>query len=211
MEFIELATKRLTTLVYTNKKISQKDFMKILESARIAPSAKNRQPWRFYILNDIQKEYIAKQMESWINITGMETTIKRSANMIRNVGDVILIYIEKWDRENIDRIKKPEILLNGEDLENMIIMHDYYMGRIKADLLSCGAAIEHMILQATELGIDTTWICDVLFVDEEINRYLKLDNKEIVCGLALGYKKVEPIRKKRFKIEDLIIGGTLER
>ena len=67
-----------------------------------------------------------------------------------------------------------------------------------------------MVLQATELGIDTTWICDVLFVDEEINKYLEVDNKELVCGLALGYKKFKPIRKKRFKIDDLIIGGMLK-
>lgn len=209
MRFYDLAKKRLTTLSYTNKKVCNENLKKIIESGIIAPSAKNRQPWRFYILSDIQKQYIANKMDNWINITKMETTIKRSADIIRNVGNVILVYIDKWDRENIDRIKNPKTLLNGEDLENMIIMHDYYMGRIKADLLSCGAAIEHMVLQATELEIDTTWICDVLFVDEEINKYLEVDNKELVCGLALGYKKVEPIRKKRFNIDDLIIGGKL--
>lgn len=209
MRFYDLAKKRLTTVLYTNKKVCNENLKKIIESGIIAPSAKNRQPWRFYILSDIQKQYIANKMDNWINITKMETTIKRSADIIRNVGNVILVYIDKWDRENIDRIKNPKTLLNGEDLENMIIMHDYYMGRIKADLLSCGAAIEHMVLQATELEIDTTWICDVLFVDEEINKYLEVDNKELICGLALGYKKVEPIRKKRFNIDDLIIGGKL--
>ena len=67
MEFSEVIEKRLTTLNYTNKKVSNEDINKIIESAIIAPSAKNRQPWRFYILTDEQKEYIADKMEKWIN------------------------------------------------------------------------------------------------------------------------------------------------
>ena len=47
MEFSEVIERRLTTLNYTNKKVSTENMNKIIESAIIAPSAKNRQPWRF--------------------------------------------------------------------------------------------------------------------------------------------------------------------
>lgn len=137
MEFSELIQKRLTTLKYTNKKISNEDMNKIIDSAIMAPSAKNRQPWRFYILSDEQKNYIADKMETWVNHTGLVTTIKRSANLIRNVGNCILIYSKQWDCNHIARTKKSKILLNGEDIENMVVMHDYYFDRIKADTLSC--------------------------------------------------------------------------
>ena len=69
MRFYDLAKKRLTTLSYTNKKVCNENLKKIIESGIIAPSAKNRQPWRFYILSDIQKQYIANKMDNWINIT----------------------------------------------------------------------------------------------------------------------------------------------
>lgn len=85
MQFSELIQKRLTTLNYTNKKVSNSDINKIIDSAIIAPSAKNRQPWRFYILTDEQKNYIADKMEEWVNNTGLVTTIKRSGNLIRQV------------------------------------------------------------------------------------------------------------------------------
>lgn len=85
MEFSELIQKRLTTLSYTNQKVSNEDMNKIIDSAIIAPSAKNRQPWRFYILTDKQKNYIADKMDKWINNTGLVTTIKRSSNLIRQV------------------------------------------------------------------------------------------------------------------------------
>ena len=76
MEFSEVIKNRLTTLNYTSKKISEENMNQIIESAIIAPSAKNRQPWRFYILTDEQKNYIADKMENWINNTGLVTTIK---------------------------------------------------------------------------------------------------------------------------------------
>lgn len=211
MEFSDLIQKRLTTLRYTNKKVSYEDIDKIIQSARIAPSAKNRQPWRFYILTDEQKNHIADKMDSWINNTGLVTTIHRSANIIRTVGNCILVYSNKWDSNNVDRIKEPEKLLNGEDIENMVIMHDYYFDRIKADTLSIGAAVENMLLKATELGIDSTWLCDVLFIDDVINKYLKLENMELICGLALGYKEVNPVRKARYDEKYLIIGDENEK
>ena len=102
MEFSELIQKRLTTLKYTNRKVSNEDINKIIDSAIVAPSAKNRQPWRFYILTDKQKNYIADEMEAWINNTGLVTTIKRSADLIRNVGNCILIYTNKWDFNHIN-------------------------------------------------------------------------------------------------------------
>lgn len=211
MEFSELIQKRLTTLHYTNKKVSNKDINEIIESAIVAPSAKNRQPWRFYILTDEQKVYIADKMDKWVNNTGLVTTIKRTSKIVREAGNCICIYSDKWDSNQIDRISNPEKLLNGEDIENMIVMHDYYFDRIKADILSCGAAIENMILKATELGIDTTWICDVLFIDDIINKYLKLEDKELICAIAFGYKCESPKRKGRYKKEYLVIGEENEK
>lgn len=211
MEFSEVIKNRLTTLNYTSKKISEENMNQIIESAIIAPSAKNRQPWRFYILTDEQKNYIADKMENWINNTGLVTTIKRSANLIKKVGNCILIYSDKWDSNNVDKIKNPQKLLNGEDIENMVIMHDYYFDRIKADTLSVGAAVEHVVLKATELGIDTTWLCDVLFIDDVINEYLGLKDKELMCGVALGYRNKANLKKGRYKKEFLIIGEENER
>ncbi len=211
MEFSELIQKRLTTLKYTNRKVSNEDINKIIDSAIVAPSAKNRQPWRFYILTDKQKNYIADEMEAWINNTGLVTTIKRSADLIRNVGNCILIYTNKWDFNHINRTKETQKLLNGQDIENMVVMHDYYFDRIKADTLSVGAAVEHMILKATELGIDTTWLCDVLFIDDIINRYLGLEDKELICGVAFGYRSKNPVRKGRYKKEFLVIGKKNEK
>lgn len=70
--------------------------------------------------------------------------------------------------------------------------------------------MEHMILKATELGIDTTWLCDVLFIDDVIKSYLGLEDKELICGVAFGYRSENPIRKGRYERKYLVTGGNTE-
>lgn len=49
MELIELANKRCSIRAYESKNIEKEKLEYILECARIAPSAVNKQPWHFYI------------------------------------------------------------------------------------------------------------------------------------------------------------------
>lgn len=54
MSFIELAKKRFSSRTFKNQPVDDKKLLQVLEAARIAPSAANRQPWVFYIVK--QKE-----------------------------------------------------------------------------------------------------------------------------------------------------------
>ena len=49
MNFIELCLKRFSARNYTDEPISDADLQYILESFQVAPSAVNRQPWKFLI------------------------------------------------------------------------------------------------------------------------------------------------------------------
>lgn len=97
MDFETVLKNRVTNLRYIDKKVEKKELETIIESALIAPSAKNRQPWRFYILNKEERNKIADMMDAWEgkikeNELGIVTTIHRSANVIRKASDFILIY-----------------------------------------------------------------------------------------------------------------------
>lgn len=188
MEFNNVLNKRITTLRYRDKKVKRENIDKIISSAIIAPSAKNRQPWRFYILNQEQRYKIADIMDKWEkglkeNELKLVTTIHRSANIIRTVSDFILVY------------KCGEKVIYKEAV----------------DILSVGAAIENMILTATNLGIDTTWIADVRFIIYEINKYLNIEeNLELMSGIAFGYRECDARKKGRYKKEYLILNKRLD-
>ena len=50
MEFLELVKKRHSTRSYRPEKVEKEKVSYILECARMAPSAVNRQPWLFYVI-----------------------------------------------------------------------------------------------------------------------------------------------------------------
>ena len=57
--FKELATRRFSVRKYTNEPVSKEDIEYIMDCVRLAPSACNRQPWKFLLLtSDNAKEKI---------------------------------------------------------------------------------------------------------------------------------------------------------
>lgn len=59
MTFLELCNKRFSARKYTDEAVSEEDIAYIMECVRMAPSAVNRQPWKFIIItSDEGKEKI---------------------------------------------------------------------------------------------------------------------------------------------------------
>ena len=52
MDVFDVIKRRYSVRSYKDKAISDKDLRKILEAARLAPSAKNLQEWRFIVVKD---------------------------------------------------------------------------------------------------------------------------------------------------------------
>lgn len=50
MEFLDLAKSRYSTRKFSGKKVSEEDLDKILEVGRVAPTAKNLQPFKVYVI-----------------------------------------------------------------------------------------------------------------------------------------------------------------
>jgi len=52
MNFLELATQRISVRGYQSKPVDEVALAQILEAARLAPSAANRQPWHIVVVRD---------------------------------------------------------------------------------------------------------------------------------------------------------------
>ena len=55
MDFLELVQKRQSCRSYANIPVETEKLEKILEAARLSPSACNSQPWKFYVVTNPQK------------------------------------------------------------------------------------------------------------------------------------------------------------
>ncbi len=68
MDIYELIGKRHSIRSYTDTPVSDEVLKRILEAARLAPSACNLQPWRFYVVRDkaVQQAMFPHERHRWI-------------------------------------------------------------------------------------------------------------------------------------------------
>lgn len=184
MDFDYVVNSRKTIREYNDIPVSNQEIRSIIEAGMLAPSAKNRQPWRFYILNNFQKNKIVNMMFDWEKDNkDFHTSIKGSANQMLQADKAIIIYSPIYHSKN----KKT-----------------YYK---KPDYLSLGAAIENMALKCSDLGLGSSWLCDTLYIEDEINDYLSISNFEQISTLLIGHPKELPARRERFCFNDIILNS----
>lgn len=188
MNFDEVIKLRRSTREFLTKEVKKEDIYSLIECARWAPSAGNRQPWLFVILENNKKNKIADIMEEHlknidVSLDGIEnathaytptTSVKKSISVIREVPILILVFRKR-----------------SEDWKD-------------GDYLSIGCAVEHMCLKATDLGLGSLWLRDVIYTRDKIAKSLGYENLELVTGLAIGYSNAYPYERHKKKIEEIM-------
>ena len=81
MDFLEAVRTRRSIRKFKQKPIPPENLETILEATRLAPSAGNRQPWHFVIVED------ADQKKSLAEMANNQTFLKDAAVIIVAVGD----------------------------------------------------------------------------------------------------------------------------
>ena len=56
MKFAELAKIRQSDRKYKNQEVEKEKILQCLETARLSPSANNSQPWKFVVVDDVEKK-----------------------------------------------------------------------------------------------------------------------------------------------------------
>ena len=126
--FIDLVTHRTSCRAYEPGPVPRKDLELMLEAARLAPSACNKQPWRFVV---VEAEAVRLRLVNEAFLAGIQ--MKWAAN----AGAIVVLGMEK---STLTHKVAPKI--SGVDYP----------------LLDLGIAGEHLALQAEELGLGTCWI-----------------------------------------------------
>jgi nitroreductase len=68
--------------------------------------------------------------------------------------------------------------------------------------LSIGAAVENLILKATELGYGTLWIGNTCFAYQELLEELNVDG-QLVCAIAVGIPAESPEARPRKPLDEI--------
>ncbi len=126
--FINLVKHRTSCRSYEPRPVPRAHLELLLEAARLAPSACNKQPWRFAVVED---QSVRMQLINEAFLTGIPMKWAVNAAVIIALG---------MERSAITHQVAPKI--SGVDYP----------------LLDLGIAGEHLVLQAEELGLGTCWI-----------------------------------------------------
>lgn len=74
------------------------------------------------------------------------------------------------------------------------------------DIMSVGACIQNMLLEAHSLGLGTCWLGEILNRKTEVNRYLKIKKQyELMAVISLGYKGKPPSKTNRKSLASLLL------
>jgi nitroreductase len=163
MTVLEAIRNRYSCRAYQDKPIERDKLDSIFEAARLAPSAKNLQDWRFVLVTD--REIKRKLAEAANN-----------QRFLENAGAIIIAC------SNSD-----EVMRCGQAV-----------GPIDVAI-----ALEHICLQATELGLATCWIGS--FYPEKVRPIVGVpDDITIVELMAVGYPADKPKEPKREPVESIL-------
>ncbi len=190
MELESCIRARMSTRLFETKSIPQEILVEILDSARYAPSPKNRQPWRFLVLhddgkNDIVEDYLNKKRyihKSEYLMKGEKYSEDASYDIIKQAPVLILVF-NAYPSQKI-------LSSNNADFDLMNVQ-------------AIGAAIEHILLRATDLGVSSLWLGDILSEEDFISSSYP-DMGKLVAGIVLGYSHSPYKRTSRLACSETI-------
>jgi nitroreductase len=189
MDTFDVIETRKSIRKFNDDPIPQEILEKILTAATLAPSGKNKQPWRFYVVRgDKRAEMVAEMQKGMDRLSdqGINTGSARYSIRVLAEAPVTIFVFNPTS-------KHP--LLKRDTLETYSDV---------VDIQSIGAAIQNMLLAATDLGLGSLWICDVFFGYEELCEWLG-EKGQMIAAVSLGYSDQKPRPRPRKPVDDVTV------
>jgi len=187
MEVSQAIQQRRSIRKFKEKVVPEELLLKILEAATLAPSGKNKQPWKFYVVQGEKRSEMIQAMQMGMN---------RLSKMGINTGSA------KYTIRVMESAPVTIFIFNPTSKHPLL---ERETGEIYGDIVdiqSIGAAIQNMLLMAVDLGLGTLWICDVFFGYEELCEWLG-EKGQMVAAVSVGFPDESPSARQRKTVESV--------
>lgn len=175
MDFESVVKNRRSVRRYLYKPVEREKIERILEAARLSPSAENAQPWRIIVLDE--------------------------PGVIKKVGSTAFSGIY---RPSSFASKAPVLLVFLANPSKIVNIVGKQIRKVEFYLLDMGIVGEHVALAAINEGLGSCWIgwFNEKGVRKTLGIPKKY---KIVSLMALGYPAVSPKNEHKRKSEDAIV------
>jgi len=188
MEVREAIAERRSIRRFKETPVSEEAIRSILHAATLAPSGKNRQPWRFVVVQGAEQRaaMVARMREgiAKLEAQGMGTGSAKWTVEIMAHAPVTVFVFSAYETY------AGKLNTLADDLMDIV------------DVQSIGAAIQNMALAALPLGLGTLWICDVFYALEELCAWLG-EEHVMVAAVALGVPDEAPAQRPRKPVDEV--------
>lgn len=180
---------------FRQEPVPKETLLRVLQAATLAPSAHNRQPWRFAVLISQQlKSDLAERMGADFRTDLLNdglaeeevcTQVERSRRRIRQAPVVVVLCldIEAGDPYPDERRQQAEHLMGVQGV---------------------AMAGENLLLAAHALGLGCVWVCAPLFAQETVRKTLNLPQTWQPLGMVLmGFPAKIPDQRPRKKVSEV--------
>jgi nitroreductase len=179
--------------------IPEEKIKRLLESARLAPSGTNTQPWRFIVVRDddtkikLQKAahnqrhvkrapviiVCCADLKAFKEFPARVDELIESGALPERTRDVFIPYLKK----GMDTVTKDALMV--------------------AAAANVAIAVEHIVLQAVEIGLGTCWIR--WYEDEEVKEILDMpEHIEVMALLPVGIPDEDPSPRPRLSLDKIV-------
>lgn len=185
-EFYRMLQARRSIRKFQKREVDESVLNRVLEAGLQAPSGKNRQNWRFFVLQGKKRdEYLALSQKSWIGIKDvLEKRLKPS------------LY-EFTERFFFTLGDAPVVIL--------CYSHNDAEERYHTSIGSVYMAVENMNLACIAEGLGCCTMGAPLEIKDDVDRFLGLEGLpeyqagklELLCGIVLGWPDHDPPKAAR--------------
>lgn len=174
---LKAISERRSIRKYKDIPVPQNLIEEILQAGMLAPSSKNRQPWRFVVVSGDGKTEMLSAMEQGLIREAKNPMLPDSSQHLSAA------------RHTLDIMRQAPVTIFvvnalGIDLSCTIGTEKRIYEICNAQ--SIGAAIQNMTISATESGLGSLWICDTFFAHQELMDWLNTEG-ELFAAFTLGY------------------------
>lgn len=168
----------------------------ILHTATFAPSAHNRQPWRFVVLTDssakiqlsdaMAEEFQRDLQKDQVPHEEIAKRVNRSRERITGAPVVVILCLDmsEMDEYPDTRRKKAEYIIATQSAAN---------------------AGMQLLLAAHAEGLGGVWVCSPMFAQETVQKALNISSTwEPQAMFLLGYPAETPAFRERKLLEEVV-------
>lgn len=174
VDVFEAINGRRSIRCFDETPVEKKTLQKIIDASSMAPSTMNSQPWHFHVVTGEKRDALAK-------------ILNRSTLMLADV-------FAQMDADEAQAAVEFFADLGGASVIIVVSSpeagDDHYTRLV--DLIGTGCAIQNLQLAAHAEGLGTCVLTISFWVKEDISKFLRIEDRDIVCCVIAGKAALQP-------------------